>query len=33
MQMTMQSLQVARLTRHRATQWALHQARRQKGDH
>jgi hypothetical protein len=32
-QATMQSRQMARLTRHRATQWALHQARGQKGDH
>jgi hypothetical protein len=32
-QATMQSLQVARLTRHRATQRVLRQARRQKGDH
>jgi hypothetical protein len=33
MQATMQSLHVTRLTWHRATQWTLHQARRQKGDH
>jgi hypothetical protein len=32
-QATMQSLQVARLTCHRAAQWALRQARGQKGDH
>jgi hypothetical protein len=32
-QATMQSLQVARLTYHRAAQMALHQARREKGDH
>jgi hypothetical protein len=32
-QAMMQSLQVARLTRHRVTQWTLRQARRQKGDH
>jgi hypothetical protein len=32
-QATMQSLQVTGLTRHRATQWMLRQARRQKGDH
>jgi hypothetical protein len=32
-QATMQSLQVARLTCHRVTQWALCQARGQKGDH
>jgi hypothetical protein len=32
-QATMQSLQVTGLTWHRATQWALRQARRQKGDH
>jgi hypothetical protein len=29
----MQSLQVTGLTWHRVTQWTLHQARRQKGDH
>jgi hypothetical protein len=33
MQATMQSLQVAGLTYHRAAQWALRQARGQKGDH
>jgi hypothetical protein len=33
MQATMQSLQVTALTWHRATQWTLRQARRQKGDH
>jgi hypothetical protein len=32
-QATMQSLQVTGLTWHRATQWTLRQARRQKGDH
>jgi hypothetical protein len=32
-QAMMQSLQVTGLTQHRATQWALRQARRQKGDH
>jgi hypothetical protein len=32
-QVTMQSLQVTGLTWHRATQWMLRQARRQKGDH
>jgi hypothetical protein len=32
-QATMQSLQVTGLTWHRATQWMLRQARRQKGDH
>jgi hypothetical protein len=32
-QATMQSLQVTGLTWHRVTQWTLHQARRQKGDH
>jgi hypothetical protein len=32
-QATMQSLQVAGLTWHRATQWALRQARGQKEDH
>jgi hypothetical protein len=32
-QATMQSLHVAGLTWHRATQWTLCQARRQKGDH
>jgi hypothetical protein len=32
-QATMQSLQVARLTRHRATQRVLRQERRQKMDH
>jgi hypothetical protein len=32
-QATMQSLQVARLTCHRAAQWALRQARGKKGDH
>jgi hypothetical protein len=32
-QATMQSLQVAGLTWHRATQWTLRQAGRQKGDH
>jgi hypothetical protein len=32
-QATMQSLQVTRLTWHRATQWTLRQVRRQKGDH
>jgi hypothetical protein len=32
-QAMMQSLQVARLTCHSAAQWALHQARGQKGDH
>jgi hypothetical protein len=32
-QATMQSLQVTGLTWHRATQWTLCQARRQKGDH
>jgi hypothetical protein len=32
-QVTMQSLQVAGLTWHRVTQWTLHRARRQKGDH
>jgi hypothetical protein len=32
-QATMQSLQVTRLTWHRATQWTFRQARRQKGDH
>jgi hypothetical protein len=32
-QATMQSFQVTGLTWHRATQWTLHQARRQKGDH
>jgi hypothetical protein len=33
MQAMMQSLQVARLAYHRAAQRALHQVRRQKGDH
>jgi hypothetical protein len=33
LQATMQSLQVTGLTWHRATQWTLCQARRQKGDH
>jgi hypothetical protein len=33
MKATMQSLQVTGLTWHHATQWTLHQARRQKGDH
>jgi hypothetical protein len=33
MQAMMQSLQVARLTCHRAAQWALRKARGQKGDH
>jgi hypothetical protein len=32
-QATMQSLQVTGQTWHRATQWTLRQARRQKGDH
>jgi hypothetical protein len=32
-QVTMQYLQVTGLTWHRATQWTLRQARRQKGDH
>jgi hypothetical protein len=32
-QATMQSLQVTGLTWHRATQWTLCQAGRQKGDH
>jgi hypothetical protein len=32
-QAMMQSLQVARLTCHRAVQWVLHQARGQKADH
>jgi hypothetical protein len=32
-QVTMQSLQVVGLTWHRAMQWTLRQARRQKGDH
>jgi hypothetical protein len=33
MKATVQSLQVTGLTWHRATQWTLRQARRQKGDH
>jgi hypothetical protein len=33
MQAMMQSLQMARLTYHRAAQWALRKARGQKGDH
>jgi hypothetical protein len=32
-QTMMQSVQVARLTCHRAAQWALRHARGQKGDH